>query len=110
MASYYLAPAVNTTFFIPGGNTPASSGQLFTYVAGSSTKATVYKDNIGTAHTNPIILDSGGNLPSGSELWIATGVTIDVVFAPSNDVDPPASPYKTFEDISGINDVSASAS
>jgi hypothetical protein len=111
MASYYLAPVVHKTWFVPGGNTPASGGLLFTYVAGSSTKTTVYKDNAGgSSHTNPIVLDSGGNLPSGSEVWIPTGVTIDIVFAPSNDTDPPASPYDTLEDISGINDVNASAS
>jgi hypothetical protein len=109
MASYYLAPVVHKTWFVPGGNTPASGGLLFTYVAGSSTKTTVYKDNAGgSSHTNPIVLDSGGNLPSGSEVWIPTGVTIDIVFAPSNDTDPPASPYDTLEDISGINDVNAS--
>jgi hypothetical protein len=111
MASYYLAPVVHKTWFVPGGNTPASGGLLFTYVAGSSTKSTVYKDNAGnSAHTNPIVLDSGGNLPSGSEVWIPTGVTLDIVFAPSNDTDPPASPYDTLEDISGINDVNAASS
>jgi len=109
--AYYLCPAVHKTWFVPGGNTPASGGLLFTYTAGSSTKITVYKDNQGSAsHTNPIVLDSGGNLPSGSEVWIDSGDTIDVVFAPSNDTDPPASSYYTLEDLSGINDVNASVS
>lgn len=111
MASYYLCPAVHHVWFVPGGNNPASGAQLFTYVAGSSTKTTVYKDDQGnSSHTNPIVLDSGGNLPSGSEVWIPTGVTIDVVFAPANDTDPPASPYFTLEDLSGINDISSAVS
>lgn len=109
MANFNLCPAVHKTWFVEGGNTPASGGLLFTYVAGSSTKTTVYKDSAGAAqHTNPIVLDSGGNLPNGSEIWIPTGVTIDVVFAPSNDTDPPGSPYRTLNNLPGINDVSSS--
>lgn len=112
MATVYLAPdPIQSTQLVPGGNTPASAAQMFFYVAGSSTKTTVYKDSGGgVAWTNPIVLDSGGNLPSNGSVWIATGVTVDVVLAPSNDTDPPASPYWTKEDISGINDVSASLS
>lgn len=110
MASYYRAPdPLQSTQLIPGGNTPASACLLFTYVAGSSTKQTVYKDNAGNAAwSNPIVLDSGGNLPNNGSIWIPTGVTIDAVLAPSNDSDPPSSPYWTKEDISGINDVNAS--
>lgn len=109
--AYYIVPDLAGTWFIPGGNTPATGGQLFTYLAGSSTKTTAYKDNLGnSAWTNPIVLDSGGNLPSGGQVWIPTGVTIDVVFAPANDTDPPASPYKTLQDLPGINDVNSQAS
>lgn len=112
MASFNLGPdPLQGTWFIPGGNTPASGGQLFSYVAGSSTKTTLYKDNAGgSSWTNPIVLDSGGNLPSGGQIWIPAGVTIDVVFAPANDVDPPQSPYRTLQDIDGINDVSSAVS
>lgn len=107
MTTCYLGEVVNSgTFFIPGGNTPANGGQLFFYVAGSSTKQTVYKDNAASvAWTNPIVLDSGGNLPSGGEVWFPTGQTFKVVFAPSTDTDPPASPYWTKDQLSGINDV-----
>lgn len=108
MASFYLAPdPLQSTQLIPGGNSPASGGLLFTYVAGSSTKTTVYKDNAGNASwTNPIVLDSGGNLPNNGMIWIPTGVTLDAVLAPSNDTDPPSSPYWTKEDITGVNDIS----
>lgn len=112
MASYFLAPdPLQSTFFIPGGAVPGSGAQLFTYLSGSSTKTTVYKDNAGSSsHTNPIVMDSGGNIPSGGVIWIPSGVTIKVVYAPSNDTDPPASPYRTIDNIAGINDITATAS
>jgi hypothetical protein len=111
MASFYLAPdPIQSTQFIPGGNTPASGGQLFFYQAGSSTKSTVYKDSGGLAqHTNPLVLDSGGNIPNGGVVWFATGISYKVVFAPATDVDPPQSPYWTKDNLPGINDISSSA-
>lgn len=112
MASFFLAPdPVQSTFFIPGGATPGNGAQLFIYVAGSvSTPTTVYKDNAGAASwTNPIVLDSGGNLPLGGVVWIPAGVTIKAVWAPSNDTSPPTSPYRTIDNIAGINDTTASA-
>lgn len=111
MTTCFLAPdPIQSTQFIPGGNTPANGGQLFFYIAGSSTKATVYKDSAAaSAWTNPIVLDSGGNLPSGGEVWFPTGQTFKVVFAPSTDTDPPASPYWTKDNLAGMNDVSVTA-
>lgn len=111
MASFFLAPdPIQSTFFIPGGAVPGNGAQLFVYVAGSvSTPTTVYKDNAGgTAWSNPIVLDSGGNLPNGGVVWIPAGVSIKAVWAPSNDTNPPASPYRTIDNISGINDTTAS--
>ncbi len=111
MASFFFGPdPLQSTFLIPGGNTPATGAQVFIYVAGSvSTKTTVYKDNAGnTAWSNPIVLDSGGNLPSGGVIWIPSGVTIKAVWAPSNDTDPPSSPYRTIDNIAGINDTTGS--
>ena len=109
MAQKYLAPdPVQSTFFIPGGAVPGNGVQVFVYLAGTTTKTTVYKDDQGvTAWSNPIVLDSGGNLPSGGSVWLTQGETIKVVWAPSNDTDPPASPYRTIDNIVGINDASA---
>jgi hypothetical protein len=111
MASFFLAPdPVQSTFFIPGGAVPGNGAQLFIYVAGSvSTPTTVYKDNAGnTAWSNPIVLDSGGNLPNGGVVWIPAGVSIKAVWAPANDTSPPASPYRTIDNIAGINDTTSS--
>lgn len=110
MANFLGPDPLQSTFFIPGGNVPGAGVQVFIYLAGSSTKTTVYKTKAGTAHTNPIVLDSGGNLPSGSQLWIPTGITIKAVYAPSNDTDPPSSPYLTLDNLSGMNDVTVTVS
>ena len=106
MPTTFLAPRVNQTFFIPGSNTPANGAQLFSYAAGTTSKTTVYKDNAAaTPWSNPIVLDSGGNLPSQGELWQLTGTSMKYVFAPANDTDPPTSAYATFDNIAGINDI-----
>ena len=79
MPTYYLAPSpCQTTFFVPGTNTPGNGVQVFTYETGTTTKVSVAKDTAGgSLHTNPIDLDSGGNLPSAASMWIEDGVRID---------------------------------
>lgn len=110
MTTCFLAPGpVQDTFFIPGGNTPGNGVQVGFFVSGSSTPQTVYKDPAANvAWPNPIILDSGGNLPLGGEVWFPAGQTFTVKWAPANDVFPPTSPYRTMDNLSGINDVSSS--
>lgn len=110
MASFFFAPdPLQSTFLIPGGNTPGNGAQVFIYSAGSTSKVTVFKDNLGNAAwSNPIVLDSGGNLPNGGAVWIPSGVTIKAVWAPANDIDPPGFPYRTIDNISGINDTTGS--
>ena len=112
MATHYPAPdPIQSTFLIPGSNTPGSGAQVFFYTNLSSTKTTVYADSAGaTPWANPIVLDSGGNLPSGGQVYIVAGETLTVRYAPSNDTDPPVSVYRTLNDIAGVNDVSATTS
>lgn len=109
MPSVFLAPdPFQGQFRIPVSDVPANGGQLFFYSNKSSTKLTVYKDSAGTsAHTNPIVLNSDGNVPNNSEIWFQAGQTYTCKFCPSTDTDPPASPYWTRDDLSGINDVAA---
>ncbi len=105
MTTYYCPDPIQSTQFIPGTNTPANGGQLFFYQGGTSTKVTVWKDNAAAvAWANPIVLDSGGNLPAGGEVWQQTAQPLKVVFAPSNDTDPPTSPYWTKDNLHGLND------
>ena len=48
-----------------------SGGKLYTYAAGTTTpKVTYTSSGGGTAHTNPIILDSAGRVPGG-EIWLS---------------------------------------
>ena len=48
-----------------------SGGKLYTYAAGTTTpKASYTSSSGGTAHTNPIILDSAGRVPGG-EIWLS---------------------------------------
>lgn len=102
----FLAPdPIQSTQFIPGGNTPAAGGLLFCYNVGSTTKQNTYTDpTASTARTNPIVLDSGGNIPGNGEVWITSSAKF--VLAPSNDTDPPASPYWSRDNLPGVNDPS----
>lgn len=72
-------------FFDNSGN-PLTGGKIYTYAAGTTTPAVTYTSAAGvTAHTNPIILDSAGRVPSG-EIWISNGVTYKFVIKNANDV------------------------
>ncbi len=105
MTAFYAPDPINSTQFIPGGNTPASGALLFCYQVGSSTKQNTYTDQTAsTARTNPIVLDSGGNIPGNGEVWIAS--TSKFVLAPFNDTDPPVSPYWSRDNLPGVNDPS----
>jgi hypothetical protein len=104
--AYKLAPIFNDAQQI--NSIAANGGLLFTYVAGSvNTKQTTYTDITGTVpQANPIVLNSRGE-PS-SPIWLTTGQAYKFVFAPSTDTDPPTSPIRTIDNITGINDASIS--
>ena len=64
-----LAPLPVQSFKDANGN-PLAGGQLYTYVAGTSTLQTTYTDSTGTTpNTNPIILNSRGEC----NLWLTSG-------------------------------------
>lgn len=60
MANYTLSPEPYLHFEYTDGR-PVAAGQVFTYLAGTTTPATTYSTSSGTTNTNPIILDAGGN-------------------------------------------------
>ena len=100
-----LSPLFNEAQFING--IPASGAKIFTYAAGSSTKQTTYTDEDGlVAQSNPIILNSRGE--PDNPIWLAEGQSYKMVFAPSTDTDPPTSPIRTIDDVSGVGDNSIS--
>lgn len=58
-------------FFDNNGNV-LTGGKLYTYAAGTTTPLASYTTSAGnTAHTNPIILDAAGRVPSG-EIWLSS--------------------------------------
>lgn len=56
--------------FFDNNGTPLVGGKLYTYAAGTTTPQATYTTAAGNvAHTNPIVLDSGGRVPTG-EIWL----------------------------------------
>ena len=95
----FLSPVggVAAQFFTNNG-VPLSGGKLYSYLAGTTTPATTYTSSSGVAaHTNPIVLDSGGRVPSG-EVWLTDGINYKFLLKDSNDVL-----IATYDNITGIN-------
>ena len=64
-----------------------SGGKLYTYAAGTTTPAATYTTNAGNvAHTNPIILDSAGRVPSSGQVWLTAGINYKFVLTTSVNV------------------------
>jgi hypothetical protein len=57
--------------FFSNAGVPLSGGLLYTYEAGTTTPAATFTTIAGNVnHTNPIVLDSAGRVPSGGEIWL----------------------------------------
>lgn len=69
----YLSPVGGAGWqFFDNNGTPLSGGKLYTYLAGTTTPQTTYTTFAGNVpHTNPIVLDSAGRVPSGGEIWLS---------------------------------------
>jgi len=77
-----------------------SGGKLFTYAAGTTTNQATYTSSSGgTAHTNPIILDSAGRVPGG-EIWLTDTASYKFLVKTSADVL-----IGTYDNVSGISSV-----
>jgi hypothetical protein len=75
-----------------------TGGKIFTYTAGTTTpQATYTSSNGGTAHSNPIILDASGRVPSG-EIWLTDGLSYKFLIKDANDVL-----IGTYDNVIGIN-------
>ena len=90
-----LSPLPIQKFFGNDGQ-PLVGGQLFTYVAGTSTKQATYTDSSGgTPNTNPIVLDYRGE----ARVWIDPTLSYKFVLAPATDTDPPTHAIWTVDNI-----------
>lgn len=79
-----------------------AGGSISTYIAGTNTPQPTYTTSAGNiAHTNPIILDSTGRVPTG-EIWLVEGVVYKFVIKDASNVL-----IGTYDNISGINDFSS---
>lgn len=95
--TYYLSPISRRQFIDANGN-PYSGGKIHTYLAGTTTPATTYKDSLAAAsNTNPIILDTEGRTPYS--VWFTDDVVYKYAVTDSADT-----PVYTEDNVSGIND------
>ena len=85
--------------FFDNSGYPLTGGKLYTYAAGTTTPAATYTTSAGsTAHSNPIVLDSAGRVPSGGEIWLTDGLIYKFVLKTSTDTL-----IATYDNITGIN-------
>ena len=85
--------------FFTNNGTPLAGGKIYTYSAGTTTPATTYTSSQGNVQwTNPIVLNAGGRVPSGGEIWLTDGINYKFVLKDANDVT-----IATYDNISGIN-------
>lgn len=72
--------------FFDNSGYPLTGGKIYTYLAGTTTPAPVYTTSAGNvAHSNPIVLDASGRVPSG-EIWQPEGTSYKYVIKNSSDV------------------------
>lgn len=103
MPSVRLSPLFNGQTVTPSG-APAAGYRLWTYAAGSSSQLATYTTSAGTvAQSNPVTLDANG-FPE-NPIWLQTGLSYKLVLKDANDVV-----IRTEDNISGVNDASASVS
>jgi hypothetical protein len=73
--------------FLDNSGNVLTGGKLFTYLAGTTTPQATYTSAAGNVfHTNPIIFDASGRLPSGGELWLLGNIDYKFVLKNANDV------------------------
>lgn len=84
--------------FFNNDGVPLAGGLIYTYAAGTSTPAATYTSASGSiAHSNPIVLDSAGRVPTG-EIWLTDGVSYKFVLKDSTGIL-----IATYDNIVGIN-------
>jgi hypothetical protein len=101
--AYFLSPILNEQQFDANGE-PRAGALISTYLAGTLTAATTYKTSTGTAQTNPIQLDSSGNYPNGTQLWLLGGFAYKFVITDSDGANS-----RTYDNISGVGDNASTA-
>lgn len=84
--------------FFNNDGVPLSGGLIYTYIAGTTTPANTYTTSAGSiSHSNPIVLDSAGRVPTG-EIWLTDGVAYKFVIK-----DAQNNLIGTYDNLVGIN-------
>lgn len=97
----YLSPFYGAAgqLFNDNGD-PLAGGKIYSYLAGSTTLTATYTTSAGNiAHSNPIVLDGAGRVPSG-EIWLTDNTTYKFVVE-----DSVGGLIGTYDNIPGINDL-----
>ena len=82
--------------FFNNDGTVLSGGLLYTYTAGTTTPQASYTTSAGNiAHSNPIVLNSAGRVPTG-EIWLIATPYKFSIFTATNTL------IATYDNISGI--------
>lgn len=87
--------------FFTNNGTPLTGGLIYTYAAGTTTPLSTYTSSSGTVfHTNPIVLDSAGRVPS--EIWLQLGTLYKFVLRDSAGVL-----IGTYDNLIGVGGITA---
>jgi len=99
--SVSLSPIGNSMIpFLTTNGLPLSSGQLYTYAAGTTTPQATYTSNSGSvANTNPIILGTNGIAPN--PIWLTDNVSYKFVLE-----DASGNVLETYDNINGQGTIS----
>lgn len=99
MAAVNISPVLNQTTFLKNDGTPASGYKIFAYEAGSfSALKDTYTSEAGdTLNTNPLVLNSVGQLDEVA-IWLIAGETYNLVYTQ----DDGTTVIKNFDDVAGV--------
>jgi hypothetical protein len=85
--------------FLDNSGNVLTGGKIYTYAAGTTTNQPTYTTSAGNVpHSNPIILDASGRVPSGGEIWLTDGSAYKFILRDANDVL-----IATYDNVTGIN-------
>lgn len=104
MPTVFLSPIFNAVGQPTEGWLPLDGGKIYTYLAGTDTPQATWTTADGDVeNSNPIILGVDGRPPH--EIWIESGVAMLFELKDADDNE-----IQDYDNITGINDVTASAS
>lgn len=94
-----LSPIFNLPSYSDASGNPLNGGKIFAYEAGSfSVLQNTYTDSTGlVANTNPIVLNSAGQLTTA--IWLTSGTSYNLVLTESDGTTV----IKNFDDVTGVS-------